>query len=563
MQTQGVGVAQRLEDLATVIHLEERQVAARHCGFEYQALRMATVSQHATVEGRFGPANRCFQVQIAIALGFDKVENFVNGVYAGTNTVVLNGQAIGQTRGITDWITNAGTCTVAVHRIAGYIGVQLVVIGFAEEGVVAQADAVRGPVGVDKAEVVAALVFAAVQTDADFVTGTEEVVLGNRATKNQTGILGKTHAGSDIAGGLLFDAVVDVDLVVSAWHLWGFDVDFLEVAKTFQTGLGLVDQVGRSPSAFHLAHFTAQHFVFRLGIATEVDAVNVSTLARIDHKGDGHGAVIIGLRHTVDVGEGITFVAQTAGDQLGGGGHHFTREHLTFLDQQQRADVFFRHLQLTAEFDITHGVLRALVNVDGDIHVLLVRGDGYLSRTDIHIDIAAVQVIGTQTLEVTGEFLASVLVVVTEEGQPVGGLQLEQIDQVFIGENRVTHHVDVLDSGNRTFVDIDLQSHAVARLRNHFSFDFSGVTALGDVLALQFVTHAFQGCPLENFAFGQAGLVQALEQVFAADGLVTLDLDTGNRRTFNHSNNQHIAIATQLYILEETSLEQFTGCLDQ
>ncbi|MNQ37791.1 hypothetical protein D3C85_513450 [compost metagenome] len=195
--------------------------------------------------------------------------------------------------------------------------------------------------------------------------------------------------------------------------------------------------------------------------------------------------------------------------------------------------------------------------------MLLVRGDGYLGGGDIHVDVAAVQVVGAQALQVTGELLAGVLVVVLEERQPVGGLELEQVDQVFIGEDGVAHHVDVLDGRHRAFVDVDLQRHAVARLRDHFGLDLGGITALGHVLALQLVSHAFEGRALEDLAFGQAGLFQALEQVFGADGLVAFDLDTGDRRAFDYGDHQHVAIAAELDVLEETGLEQCASRLDQ
>ena len=175
-----------------------------------------------------------------------------------------------------------------------------------------------------------------------------------------------------------------------------FDVDFLEVAQPLQTGLGLINQVSRSPAPFHLPHFTAQNIIFCLGVTTEVDPVYISALARVYHKGDGHGAIVMGFRYAIDVGEGIAFVTQATGDQLGRSGHHFTREHLALLDQQQGAHFFFRHLQLTAELDLTHGEFLAFIHVDGDVDVLLVWGNGHLRRADIHVDIATIQVIGTQ-----------------------------------------------------------------------------------------------------------------------------------------------------------------------
>jgi hypothetical protein len=236
---------------------------------------------------------------------------------------------------------------------------------------------------------------------------------------------------------------------------------------------------------------------------------------------------------------------------------------ITFLDQQQRAHVLFRHLEVARQLHFAHAVLLALVDVDGDVDVLLVRGDGHLGGADVHVDVAAVQVVGAQAFEVAGQLLAGVLVVVLEERQPVGGLQFEQVDQVLVGEHGVADHVDVLDGGDRAFVDGDLQRHAVARLGNHFGFDLGRVAALGHVLALQLVAHAFEGGALEDFALGQTRLVQALEQIFGGDGLVALDLDAGDGGALDHGDDQHVAIATELDVLEETSLEQGAGGIDQ
>ncbi|MNJ24154.1 hypothetical protein D3C77_185620 [compost metagenome] len=564
MQAHGVVVSDWLEQLTAIIQLEERQIAAWGGCFKHQALRVTTGSQHTLVQRRLRPAGGRLEVQVLVTFFVNEVEDLVDGVLTGLDFVLLNRQAEGQTRGFADRVTDTDTCTQAVDRIAGHVDVKVVVVSGAIEGVVTQADAIGSPVGVNKAEVVAALVFTAGQTDGDLVTGTEEVGLADRTTEDQTGALGETDAGGDRTGSLFFNAVVDVDLVVGARYGRGLDVDFLEEAQALQTGLGLVDQVGRSPAAFHLAHFAAQHFVFGLGVATEVDTVDVGTLARIDHEGDVDGVIlVVWLWHAVDVGEGVAFVAQTTGDQLGGGGHHFTREHLARLHQHQRLDLVFRHLEVAGEFHVTNGVLLTFVDVDSNVDVLLVRGDRHLGGSDVHVDVAAVQVVGTQTLQVTGEFFTGVLVIVLEERQPVGGLELEQADQVFVREDGIADHVDVLDGSDGAFVDLDLQADAVARLRHHFSLDLGRVAALGNVLALQFVTHTFEGGALEDFAFGQTRLLQTFHQVFSADGLVAFDLDAGHRRTLDHGNDQDVTVTAQLDILKETGLEQCTGGVHQ
>lgn len=198
---------------------------------------MATGGQHAFVQGRFRPADRSLEVQEVIAFLLQEVEDFINGIAAGLDLVLLHAQAIGQARGLADRVTEADTRTVAVHRVAGHVDVKVVVVGAAIEGVVAQAHAIGSEVGVNEAEVVAGLVFRTGQADGHLVTGTEEVALADRTTEDQAGTLGETDAGGDRAGGLLFDAVVDVDLVVGARHRRGLDVDFLEEARALQTSL--------------------------------------------------------------------------------------------------------------------------------------------------------------------------------------------------------------------------------------------------------------------------------------------------------------------------------------
>jgi len=269
------------------------------------------------------------------------------------------------------------------------------------------------------------------------------------------------------------------------------------------------------------------------------------------------------LGDAVDVGKGVALVAKTAGDQLAGAGHHLAREHLARLDQQQLAHFFLGHAQVARQLHLADAVLFALVDVDGDVDVLLVRGDGHLGGGDVHVDVAAIQIVGTQPLQVAGELLAGVLVVVAEERQPVAGAQLEQPGQLLVGEHLVADDVDVLDGRDRTFVDLDLQCHAVARQGLDLGLDAGRIAALGDVLALQLVAHALEGGLLEDLAFGQAGLPETLEQLLGGNRLVAFDLDAGDRRTLDHFDDQHTAITAEADVLEEAGPEQGAGRIHQ
>ncbi len=195
--------------------------------------------------------------------------------------------------------------------------------------------------------------------------------------------------------------------------------------------------------------------------------------------------------------------------------------------------------------------------------MFLVRGDGYLGRSHVHVDVATVQIIGAQPFQITRQLLAGILVVTAQEREPARRLQLEQINEIFGLEDGVADNVDVRNRRNRPLVDDNLQGNPVTRFGNDLRLDIGRVATLGYVLTKQLVAHPFQGCALENLAFSQAGGAQALEQVLALDRLVAFQLDRRNGGTLDQVDHQHVAFATQLNILKEAGTEQGARSFDQ
>ena len=313
-----------------------------------------------------------------------------------------------------------------------------------------------------------------------------------------------------------------------------------------------------------MPHFATQHLIFGLGIATEVDAIDVGTLARVDIEGHGNRLVFfVDLGNTVDAGEGVTLITQSTTDQVGGRRHHLAGENLTRFNQHQTLDLVLTYDQITGQTHIADAVALALGNVDGDIDVFLVRGDGYLGRSHVHVDVATVQIIGAQPFQITRQLLAGILVVTAQEREPARRLQLEQINEIFGLEDGVADNVDVRNRRNRPLVDDNLQGNPVTRFGNDLRLDIGRVATLGYVLTKQLVAHPFQGCALENLAFSQAGGAQALEQVLALDRLVAFQLDRRNGGTLDQVDHQHVAFATQLNILKEAGTEQGARSFDQ
>ena len=212
-----------------------------------------------------------------------------------------------------------------------------------------------------------------------------------------------------------------------------------------------------------MPQFAADHFVAAAGIAGDVDTAHIDPPPRVDHyrKSDTLcGLVQLGDR--VGVGKSITLVAQPVGDFFGALVEFLAREGLARLQLDQPAQFGFRQQQLAAELDIGHGVLFALGDIDRDVDVFLVRRDRYLRRIYIELEITVVEVIGTQGLQVAGQFLLGILVVLGVPGQPPRGLQHEQLQQVLFLVRVVTDDIDLVDLGYIAFIDGKTDADAIA-----------------------------------------------------------------------------------------------------
>ena len=206
-------------------------------------------------------------------------------------------------------------------------------------------------------------------------------------------------------------------MIVGAGHRRGFHVHFPEVAQALQTHLGEVDLRRGCPSALHLAHFPAHHFILGDPVAGEADAAHVGALARIDH--EVHIDVAGLLVHQGHPGggcEGVAGIAERPLQAVLGGGQQLLGEHLAGGDQEQAPQILRLHVvELAEQVDLIDHVLAAFLHVHGDIDLALVRGDAHLGRVDVELDEAPVLVVGLQLFQVAGELLPAVLVVVAEE----------------------------------------------------------------------------------------------------------------------------------------------------
>lgn len=91
------------------------------------------------------------------------------------------------------------------------------------------------------------------------------------------------------------------------------------------------------------------------------------------------------------------------------------------------------------------------------------------------MDIAPIQVVGTQAFQVTGELLTGVLVIVLEERQPVAGLEGQLIGQFLRSEDGITPHFKEVadDLAERSTLDRRIEAQQALTDASRKSFELS------------------------------------------------------------------------------------------
>ena len=542
------------EAVVDLVVLDRR---ARQGRFQPQALLGAGGRGQRVVEAVAAPADlRAPGVEGLAAERVEVVDDALRGVAAADQDLVaVDADQAGDGVGFGQRDTQ--------HDLRGAVGgrvlrgVEVGVVELAPGQVVAQRDAVVGEVGVGVGEVEALLVVAALRLHRHAVAAAEEVVLRQLDLRGQLAELRIAQAEHEAARGGFLQVVDHVDLVVAAGHRLALDVDGFEVAQALQADLGAVDRGLRIPGAFELAHLAAQDFVAGARVALEDDPAHVDARARHHLHVDADGLVFaVDVRDRIDLGEGVADVAQGRGDRVGADFQQAPREDLLGLDDDQLLDVFLRQDRVAGDLHAGDLVLVALGQAGGEEHVLAVGADRDLGRVDGEIDVAAVEVVGVELFQIAGELLARVLVVAAVPAQPVVLARLPAVEDVLLLELVVADQVDVADLGRLAFLDVDGDVDAVAVQPRHGRGDLDVVLAAVVVLARQVLGDLVQRQPVEGFAFGQADVLKALEQVVGLDVLVAAQGELVDRRTLGHGHHQNVALAVQMHVFEETGLVQ-------
>ena len=125
---------------------------------------------------------------------------------------------------------------------------------------------------------------------------------------------------------------------------------------------------------------------------------------------------------------------------------------------------FGRHvIEFARKLHLCNVVLLALVNVHGHVNFGLVRIHGNLRGINAEVHVARVLVVGLEALQVSGELLARVPIVVSVEGQQPRQLEFEQLEELGIRIDAVAHDVHVTNLRHVTLFDLDADGDAVPR----------------------------------------------------------------------------------------------------
>jgi hypothetical protein len=249
-------------------------------------------------------------------------------------------------------------------------------------------------------------------------------------------------------------------------------------------------------------------------------------------------------------------VAEVVGERLGGFSHLFGVVRLARADGDQRLEFVFLAQVVAFELHAGDHVALALRHVDGDRDVLPIGRDRDLGGVDAEFEVAPVEVVGTQRLEVGVELCARVAVRLRIPGQEATRIEVEQALERGFAEGLVADNVDFLDLRGLALGDGEGQVHAVALDRRDGGDHLRTVQALVDVLALQLLLGAVRQGLVVRSALGQADLAQRFLQRVLVEFLGAREVDVCDRGTLFHDHHQHVAIHFEPDILEQAEREQ-------
>ena len=398
-----------------------------------------------------------------------------------------------------------------------------------------------------------AAVMAGIEFNADRVAATGEVCLRNRCRQGEFFRLRKGAADQEVTRWFFHHRHVDVDLVGRALRFRRVDGHVLEVAQAVDTVARQLDLVAVVPGRFELAEFAADDFIARGGVAGDIHVAHVHALARIDEESKTHFMLVtVDFGIGIDVGKRIAERGQAVLDAFIRGRQARARVNLAFAHQVQRFQLFFAAEHLAFELGAGDLVLFTFGDIDRQVDIFFIGRDRHLRGVDLHLDIATIQVVGLQRLDVARQLGLRILVGLRVPAEPAARVQGQLIAQFLVREGLVADDVDLLDAGHVALVDGEHHVDAVALDRRDGGGDLHAVQAMRQVLALELLFRAVDRSLVENLRFADADFLQSLDQHIFFKFLGAREFHGSDGRALLDQHHQHVAIDFQAHVLEKT-----------
>jgi hypothetical protein len=218
--------------------------------------------------------------------------------------------------------------------------------------------------------------------------------------------------------------------------------------------------------------------------------------------------------------------------------------------------LLLRHDHVAGKLDVGDRVAVAFRDADRHEDVALVGRDGHLHVVRAEVRKAAVHVERAQLFEVAFQRLFRVTVVAANERQPVARGQLEVADDVLLFERSVADDVDLANLGAIALLDLNRDADAIVVERLDRRCHLRGVFASAVVLLGQRLRELVERRAVEGLARLQPVLRQHFLEVVVLNVLVAVERELENRGPLEHDDDERVAVAAELDVLEESRLEQ-------
>ena len=303
--------------------------------------------------------------------------------------------------------------------------------------------------------------------------------------------------------------------------------------------------------------FTPHHFIPGAGIAGHVDTPHIHPAQRLGRQYQGHLTIdTVDLGAGIDPRKGIAESAEAVGEGLGGGGHRGRAVGLARPHADQLLEFVFFAQVVARQPNRRHGVELALLDGQGEADVLLVGRDRDLRGLDVELQVAAVQVVGADGIEVGIELGPRVTVVFGVPGQPAAGRQVHQTDERALREHLGADDADLADAGRIALGHGEADVDAVALGRGDGGHDLGTVETARQVLALDLLLGTVYQGLVEGHALADTRVLERLDQGVLVELFEADKADGFDHRTFFDQHHRDAAVDLDAHVLEQAGGKQ-------